>query len=134
MAVAGNPAYPWCPGQSLASPRNTPTPALGWAENLVCLSPPLLWSSAFRVLSGASCQRMSPPQGHERLHVSSSCVGLGTGHASPGIYPAGSCGCKGAGIWCCQLLYSAFQYSFLKCGQHLCPSVHLLCILGGFMM
>ena len=38
----------------------------------------------------ASHQRMCPPQAHERLHVSSAYVALGTGHASPGVYPKSS--------------------------------------------
>ena len=101
MAPVGNPAYPWCPSQSWASPRNAPTLALGWAGGLGCLPPPLLQLSALRVLSGASCQRMSLPQAHKRLHVSLAYAGLGMGHASPGIYPKGGCNCRCAGIWCC---------------------------------
>ena len=99
MALAGNPACPWCPGQSWVVPRNVPTPALGWAEDLGCLLPPLLQLSALRVLSGASCQRMSPSQAHNRLHVYSAYVGLGTRHASPRVYPKSSCSCGNTSIW-----------------------------------
>ena len=119
MALAGNPTYPCCPGWSWVSPRNAPTLTSWWAEDLGHLPPHLLWLSALGVLSGASHQRMSPPQAHERLCVSLAYAGLETGHASPGIYPEGSCGCGGTGIWCCWPLYSAFQYSFPKCVQHL---------------
>ena len=64
---------------------------------------------------------MSLPQAHKGLHVYLAYVGLGTGHAFPGVYPESGCSCGGAGIWCSWCLYSAFWYSFLKCGQHLTP-------------
>ena len=120
-ALVGNPTCPWCPSQSWASPRNIPTLALGWAEGLGHLPPPLLWLNALRVLSGASCQRMSPLQACKRLCVSLAYAGLGTRHAPSGIYPEGSCGCGGIGIWCCWLLCLAFQYSIPKCGKHPMP-------------
>ena len=66
-------------------------------------------------------QRMSPPQVCKRLHVSLACVGLGTGHASPGIYPKGGCGCGGISSWHCWLFCLAFQYSIPKHGQHSMP-------------
>ena len=121
MALVGNPNYPWCPSWSWASPRNAPTLGLGWAEGLGCLPPPLLWLSALRVLSGASCWRMSPPQAHESLLVSFAYVGLGTEQLSPGIHPKGGCDCRGIGIWHCWLLCLAFQYSKPECGQHPMP-------------
>ena len=115
------PTYPWCPSQLWASARNAPTPALGWAEGLACLPPPLLWWSALGVLTGASHQRMSP-QAHKRLCASLAYAGLGTGHTSPRIYPEGGYGCRGIGIWWHQLLCLAFQYSIPKCGQHPMPT------------
>ena len=86
-------------------------------EGLGHLPPPLLWSSALRVLYGVSHQRMSPAQAHKRLCISSAYAGSETEHAFPEIYPGGSCGCEGISIWHCLLLCLAFQYSIPACGQ-----------------
>ena len=84
------------------------------------LPPPLLCSNALRVLSGASHQRMSPPQACERLCISPAYAGSETEHASPEIYPEGSC--KGNGIWHHLLFCLAFQYSIPVCGQPPTPT------------
>ena len=72
-------------------------------------------------LWGLSSEDVPSSGAHKRVHVSLAYVGLGTRHASPGIYPGGSCSCGGTGIWCCWLLCLAFQYSIPKCGQHPMP-------------
>ena len=93
MALVGGPTYSWCPGESWASPRNVPTLAIGWAEGLGCLPPPLLLLSALRVLLGP-------------LIRGCPLLRLAKGYMSLGLC-----------IWCHLLLCLAFQYSIPACWQ-----------------